>query len=424
MKIIADFHLHSKYSRATSRDMDLEHVFQAAQERGINVVGTGDFTHPEWLRELKNKLEPAEEGLYKLKDQKENKKVLDKNQDLTRFIITGEISNIYTRNGRGRRVHNLVVLSSLEAAEKVSNALSWQGNIKSDGRPILGMDSEELLKIVMESDSRALFIPAHIWTPWFGVLGSMSGFDSLEDAFGENVKHLAALETGLSSNPLMNWRLSSLDNFTLISNSDAHSPQNLGREANVFNTELNYSAISEAIKRKDPLKFLYTIEFFPEEGKYHYDGHRLCQVRMSPQETKKAKGICPKCGKKLTVGVLSRVDELADREMGFKPQNIIPYKSLVPLPEIIAEALGVKSRTKTVIEHYKKLIERFSNEFTILLDTPLQELNDFTLPEITQGIERARKGDLIIEPGYDGEFGKVRIFQEGEQKTAPQDKLF
>jgi DNA helicase II / ATP-dependent DNA helicase PcrA len=424
MKIISDFHLHSKYSRATSRDMDLEHIFQAAQERGINVVGTGDFTHPEWFKELKNKLEPAEEGLYKLKGQGGKKKALDKNQDLTRFIVTGEISNIYTRNGRGRRVHNLVVLSSLEAAEKISNTLSWQGNIKSDGRPILGMDSEELLKIVMESDPQALFIPAHIWTPWFGVLGSMSGFDSLEDAFGENIKYLAALETGLSSNPLMNWRLSSLDDFALVSNSDAHSPQNLGREANVFDIELNYSAISEAIKKKDPSKFLYTIEFFPEEGKYHYDGHRLCQTRMSPQETKEVKGICPKCGKKLTVGVLSRVDELADREMGFKPQNIIPYKSLVPLPEIIAEALGVKSRTKTVIEHYKKLIEKFSNEFNILLDVSLQDLSAFTLPEIAQGIEKVRKGDLIIEPGYDGEFGKVKIFQEGEQKIVSQDKLF
>jgi uncharacterized protein (TIGR00375 family) len=424
MKIITDFHLHSKYSRATSRDMDLEHIFQAAQERGINVVGTGDFTHPEWFKELKNKLEPAEEGLYKLKDQEGEKKALDKNQDLTRFIVTGEISNIYTRNGKGRRVHNLIVLSSLDAAEKISNILSWQGNIKSDGRPILGMDSEELLKIVMESDPQALFIPAHIWTPWFGVLGSMSGFDSLEDAFGENIKYLAALETGLSSNPLMNWRLSSLDDFALVSNSDAHSPQNLGREANVFDIELNYSAISEAIKKKDPSKFLYTIEFFPEEGKYHYDGHRLCQTRMSPQETKEVKGICPKCGKKLTVGVLSRVDELADREMGFKPQNIIPYKSLVPLPEIIAEALGVKSRTKTVIEHYKKLIEKFSNEFNILLDVSLQDLSAFTLPEIAQGIEKVRKGDLIIEPGYDGEFGKVKIFQEGEQKIVSQDKLF
>jgi uncharacterized protein (TIGR00375 family) len=286
------------------------------------------------------------------------------------------------------------------------------------------MDSEELLKIVMESDPRALFIPAHIWTPWFGVLGSMSGFDSLEDAFGENVKQLAALETGLSSDPLMNWRLSALDNFTLISNSDAHSPAKLGREVNIFDTELNYSSISKAIREKDPLKFLYTIEFFPEEGKYHYDGHRLCQVRMSPQQTKENKGICPKCGKKLTIGVLSRVDELADRETGFKPKNAIPYKSLVPLPEIIAEALGVQSRTKTVDEYYKKLIERFSNEFAILLDVSLKDLSAFTLPEIVQGIERVRKGELIIEPGYDGEFGKVKIFQEEERKIKAQNKLF
>ena len=424
MKIIADFHIHSKYSRATSRDMDLEHIFQVAQEKGINVVGTGDFTHPEWFKELKNKLEPAEEGLYKLKNQIGVNQLTNTKQNLVRFVVTGEISNIYKRNGKGRRVHNLIILSSLKAAEKISNILSWQGNIKSDGRPILGMDSEELLKIVMESDPRALFIPAHIWTPWFGVLGSMSGFDSLEDAFGENVKQLAALETGLSSDPLMNWRLSALDNFTLISNSDAHSPAKLGREVNIFDTELNYSSISKAIREKDPLKFLYTIEFFPEEGKYHYDGHRLCQVRMSPQQTKENKGICPKCGKKLTVGVLSRVDELAGRETGFKPRNAIPYKSLVPLPEIIAEALGVQSRTKTVDEYYKKLIERFSNEFAILLDVSLKDLSAFTLPEIVQGIERVRKGELIIEPGYDGEFGKVKIFQEEERKIKAQNKLF
>ena len=417
MKIFADFHIHSKYSRATSQSMDLEHIFESAQRKGINVVGTGDFTHPEWLKELKNKLEPAEQGFYKLKNAKEGK-------NKTRFVITGEISNIYTRHGRGRRVHNLIILPSLEAAEKIANRLSWQGNIKSDGRPILGMDSEELLKIVMEAESEALFVPAHIWTPWFGVLGSMSGFDSLEEAYGENVKYLAALETGLSSDPLMNWRLSALDKYALISNSDAHSPNNLGREVNVFNTELSYSAISQAIKEKDPRKFLFTIEFFPEEGKYHYDGHRSCKVRMSPQETKKAGGICPQCGGKLTVGVLSRVEELADRSEGFKPQGAIPYKSLVPLAEIIAEALGVQSRTKTVEEQYQKLINQFSNEFTVLLDADLDEMKKVVDLEIAQGIERARKGDLIIEPGYDGEYGKIRLFKEEKETVKPQDQLF
>jgi len=413
MKIIADFHIHSKYSRATSHDMDLEHIFQSAHEKGITVVGTGDFTHPEWFSELKNKLEPAEDGLYKLKN-KDNE---------VRFVVTGEISNMYTRNGRGRRIHSLIILSSLESAEKINNILSWQGNLKSDGRPILGMDTEELLKIVMDTDSNALFIPAHVWTPWFGVFGSMSGFDSLEEAFGENVKHIYALETGLSSDPPMNWRLSALDKYSLISNSDAHSPRNLGREVNVFDTELSYSVIRDAIIKKDKSKFLYTIEFFPEEGKYHYDGHRLCNVSMSPEQRKKVKGICPKCDRKLTVGVLSRVDELADRKDGFVPSGAIPYKSLVPLKEIISEAVGVGVQTKRVKEQYQVLIQKFSNEFNILLDVPIEELNKFTLPKIAEGIKRVRNGKLIVDPGYDGEFGKVKIFQENITKDE-QNKLF
>lgn len=418
MKIIADFHIHSKYSRATSRDMDLEHIYKAAQEKGITVVGTGDFSHPEWFQELKNKLEPAEQGLYRLKSQAPNF------NDQIRFVITGEISNIYTRLGKGRRVHNLIILPSLESAEKINNRLSWQGNLKSDGRPILGMDSEELLKIVIDAEPNALFVPAHVMTPWFGIFGSMSGFDSLEEAFGENVKHVHGIETGLSADPAMIWRIPDGRKMALISNSDAHSPANLGREANVFDTELSYSAIREAIIKKDKSKFLYTIEFFPEEGKYHYDGHRLCQVRMSSEQTKKAKGICPKCGRKLTVGVLSRVDELADRKEGFVPSDAIPYKSLVPLAEIIAQSLGVQPHTKTVAEHYQKLIQRFSNEFNILLDVPLSELNTFTLPEIAEGIDKVRKGKLIIEPGYDGEYGKVRIFQENREEPILQSKLF
>ncbi len=413
MRIVADFHIHSKYSRATSHNMDLEHIAQAAQEKGITVVGTGDFTHPEWFNELKNKLEPAEEGLYRLKD-KENG---------VRFIVTGEISNMYTRHGRGRRIHSLIILPSLDSAEKINNILSWQGNIKSDGRPILGMDTEELLKIIIDTAPKALFVPAHIWTPWFGVFGSMSGFDSLEEAFGENVKHIYALETGLSSDPPMNWRLSVLDKFTLISNSDAHSPTKLGREVNVFDTELSYPAIRDAIIKKDKSKFLNTIEFFPEEGKYHYDGHRLCKVSMSPKQRKEAKGICPKCGRKLTIGVLSRVDELADRKDGFTPSDAIPYKSLVPLKEIIAESIGVGSQTKKVEGYYQELIQKFSNEFNILLDVSLEELNKFTLPKITEGIKRVRSGKLIIEPGYDGEFGKVKIFHKNEEEEK-QNKLF
>ena len=336
MRIIADFHIHSKYSRATSYGMDLEHIAQAAREKGITVVGTGDFTHPEWFNNLKNKLEPAEEGLYRLKG----------TDGSVRFVVTGEISNMYTRNGRGRRIHSLIILPSLESAEKINNILSWQGNIKSDGRPILGMDTEELLKIIIDTAPQALFIPAHCMTPYFGVFGSMSGFDSLEEAFGENAKHIYAMETGLSASPDMLWKIPDGRKMTLISNSDAHSPTKLGREVNVFDTELSYSAIRDAIIKKDKSKFLYTIEFFPQEGKYYYDGHRLCNVSMSPGQRKKVEGICPKCGRKLTVGVLSRVDELADRKDGFVPPDAIPYKSLVPLREIIAEAIGIGPQQK------------------------------------------------------------------------------
>ena len=413
MRIIADFHIHSKYSRATSPNMDLENIAQAAQEKGITVVGTGDFTHPEWFNNLKNKLEPAEEGLYRLKG----------TDGSVRFVVTGEISNMYTRNGRGRRIHSLIILPSLESAEKINNILSWQGNIKSDGRPILGMDTEELLKIIIDTAPQALFIPAHCMTPYFGVFGSMSGFDSLEEAFGENAKHIYAMETGLSASPDMLWKIPDGRKMTLISNSDAHSPTKLGREVNVFDTELSYSAIRDAIIKKDKSKFLYTIEFFPQEGKYYYDGHRLCNVSMSPGQRKKVEGICPKCGRKLTVGVLSRVDELADRKDGFVPPDAIPYKSLVPLREIIAEAIGIGPQTKGVDKQYQILIQKFSNEFNILLDVPFEELSKFTLPRIAEGIKRVRSGKLIIEPGYDGEFGKVKIFQE-EEKEEKQDKFF
>jgi len=417
MKITADFHIHSKYSRATSKNMDFEQIAVTAQEKGIKVVGTGDFTHPDWRKEMREKLEPAEAGLYKLKSQTSNG---------IRFIITGEISNIYNRRGKTRRVHNLILLPSFEAAEKISSILSWQGNIKSDGRPILGMDAEDLLKLVLEIEPEALFIPAHIWTPWFSVFGSMSGFDSLEEAFGENVKHLAALETGLSSDPAMNWRLSALDKFALVSNSDAHSPDNLGRELNIFETDLNFFALRKAIIEKDKSKFLFTVEFFPEEGKYHYDGHRLCGVRFSPEETKKAKGICPKCKRSLTVGVLSRVEQLADRKAGFLPPQAIPFKSLVPLKEIIAEALNVQSKTKGVEEVYQKLIKDFSNELNVLLEEPLEKLNGSVFPKVVEGIKRVREGKLIINPGYDGEYGAVKIFQEGEKNLEfeKQKKLF
>ena len=355
---IADFHIHSKYSRATSKDMDLENLDKWAKIKGIKILGTGDFTHPEWLKNLKEKLEPAEPGLYKLKD-----------QDKTRFVLTAEISCIYSKNNKVRKIHIIVFSPSFEICEKINAHLGWIGNLKSDGRPILGLDAKELAKIVLESSQDCLIVPAHLWTPWFSIFGSKSGFDSLEECFEEYTKYIYAGETGLSSDPEMNWKISDLDKITLISNSDAHSPRKLGREANVFDTELSYFAIADAIKSKDPKKFLYTIEFFPEEGKYHYDGHRACDVSLSPQESKKYNNICPNCGKPLTLGVLNRIEELADRKEGIKPTQAIPFKSLIPLEEIIASVLGQGTGTKRVIKEYDNLIKKFCNEFEILLNT-------------------------------------------------------
>jgi len=424
MKIIADFHIHSKYSRATSSKMDLEHIYLYAKRKGINIVGTGDFTHPQWLKEIQEKLIPAEDGLYRLKpDLLDNLKdlVFDKKDNL-RFIISGEISNIYTKNGKTRRLHNLILLPSIESAEKINHLLSLQGNLKSDGRPILGMDSLELLKIVYETEKNAMFIPAHIWTPWFSLFGSMSGFDSLEEAFGKYSNYLTALETGLSSDPKMNWRLSMLDQYSLVSNSDAHSPDNLGREANIFDIDLSYSQIKKALIEKDKNKFLSTIEFFPEEGKYHYDGHRLCQVRLSPAERKKINGICPVCHRPLTVGVLSRVEELADREEGIIPPTAIPFKSLIPLKEIIADVLNVNPHTKSVENIYLKLLQQFNNEFHLLLDVPIEEISKLAGEKIALAISNMREGKVEIEPGYDGEYGKIKIPLRA--KTREQNSLF
>jgi len=414
MKFIADFHIHSKYSRATSKDMDLENLDKWAKIKGIKVLGTGDFTHPEWLKNLKEKLHPSERGLFKLKNSPSPNLGRDNE---TRFILTSEISCIYSKQGKVRKIHILIFAPDFETVEKINAHLSWIGNLKADGRPILGLDAKELAKIVLDVSQDCLIVPAHAWTPWFAIFGSKSGFDSIEECFEDYSKYIYAIETGLSSDPKMNWRLSALDKITLISNSDAHSCQKLGREANVFDTELSYSAIIEAIKSKNPQKFLYTIEFFPQEGKYHYDGHRACEIRLSPKESKKYNNVCPNCGKPLTVGVLNRVEELADRGQGLKPKEVIPFRSLVPLVEIIAEVIGQTPATKRVAEEYQNLIKKFGNEFNILLNTSYQNLQTSTLPEIAEGIKRVREGKVHIEPGYDGVFGKIRIFSQGEQKT-------
>lgn len=416
MRFIADFHIHSKYSRATAKDMDLESLDKWAKIKGISVLGTGDFTHPEWFKNLKEKLQPAESGLFKLK----------KGDSETRFILTAEISCIYSKKNRVRKIHVIIFAPSFDAVEKINTHLGWIGNLKSDGRPILGLDAKELAKIVLNVSEDCFVVPAHAWTPWFSIFGSKSGFNYIEECFEEYSKYIYAIESGLSSDPAMNWRLSALDKIAIISNSDCHSPSKIGREANVFDLPfLSYSSITTAIKSKDPQNFLYTIEFFPEEGKYHYDGHRACGISLAPEESKKYNNICPTCGKPLVIGVMNRVAELADRPVGFKPQGAIPFKSLVPLVEIIAESLGVGTASKQVAKEYKELTKKMGSEFNILLESSIGDLSKATLPEIAEGVKRVREGKLFIEPGYDGVYGKIKIFSGSEQKkTSKQKTLF
>ena len=422
MKIIADFHIHSRFSRATSKELNLRNLARWAEIKGIKVLATGDFTHPDWFKNLKEKLEPAESGLFKLRN----------SDSQTRFILTSEISCIYSKKNRVRKIHILIFAPSLEIVEKINTHLGWLGNLKSDGRPILGLDAKELAKIVLNISENCLIVPAHLMTPWFSLFGSKSGFDSIEECFEDYSRYIFAGETGLSANPLMLWRIPDGRRITLISNSDAHSAPHIGREANVFEgDEINYNNIINAIKQgsksniqypKSNIKLTYTVEFYPQEGKYHYDGHRLCGISCSPAESKKYNNICPNCGRPLTIGVLNRVEQLADRPEGFKPENAIPFKSLIPLAEIISDALGQGVGTIGVNKEYENLIEKFGDEFSVLIDVPRQELEAVTLTEIAEGIVRVREGKVFIEPGYDGVYGKIRIFSRGEQKTVSRQK--
>ncbi len=419
MKFYADLHIHSKYSRATAKNLDLEHLYLWAQYKGIQLVGTGDFVHPVWLKELETKLEPAEEGLFKLKEK--YAKAIDAQvpkacRGTVRFMLTVEISNIYKRLDKVRKVHNLIWASSFESARKIQAKLGSIGNIKSDGRPILGLDSRDLLEITLEADPTNIFVPAHIWTPWFSALGSMGWFDRMEDCFADLTKHIFAVETGLSSDPLMNWRLKQLDPFVLVSNSDAHSPGKLGREANIFDTEFSYPAIYKALSDEKDKGLVGTLEFFPEEGKYHYDGHRLCHVRWHPQETIKNKGLCSGCGKPVTVGVMARVEELADRKEGAKGARHPPYWNIIPLPEIIGEAKSVGPVSKAVQAAYMNMLNTLGSEFYILRDASIDEIRKSAGEVIAEGISRMRKGDLRIAAGYDGEFGTLEIFKDGERE--------
>lgn len=419
MRFIADFHVHSHYSRATSKDMDVIGLARGSQLKGTQVIGTGDFTHPRWFAEMREKLEPAEAGLFRLKQKFEKevaREVPETCRNPQRYLLTVEVSSIYKRAGRVRKVHSLIFAPSFEAASKINEQLSRIGNISADGRPILGLDAEELLKIVLAADARCMLVPAHAWTPHFAVFGSESGFDSLEEAFGENARHIYAIETGLSSDPAMNWQLSMLDRLAFISNSDAHSSGKLGREANIFNTDLSYDGIMNALKKNDSTAFESTIEFFPEEGKYHLDGHRLCKIRLTPEETRSLGGKCPVCGGQITVGVLSRVDSLADHKTGRKPTRARPFKSIVPLPEIIADVEQVGSQSKRVQAIYHKLLSALGNEFHILLDAPIEAIAECSSVLLGEAVGRVREGKLHISPGYDGEYGTINIFGENERK--------
>jgi DNA helicase II / ATP-dependent DNA helicase PcrA len=413
MKLIADLHIHSRFSRCCSKNITIPELAKWAEIKGIDILATSDFTHPQWLVEIKENLKDNGNGLFVFKN----------GEYKTHFILSTEISCIYKRGGQSRRLHLCILFPSIRAVEKFNNKLESLGkNLKSDGRPILGLDVREIVDIALNAD------PAHIWTPWFAMFGSKSGFNSAEECFGKYTKHIYAVETGLSSDPPMNWLISNLDQFVLVSNSDAHSPENLGREANAFNLEnFSYDEIYNLLKNKDKEKFLYTIEFYPEEGKYHHDGHMKCHTFFNPLKTNKNKGICPICKKPLIIGVLNRVQELADRspaEVEKIKDKFISFKSLIPLKEIIGEIENVGSKSKKVNSIYLDLIQKGASEFKILLDLEIAELKKIGGKVFGEAIKRMRTGQVYLQPGYDGQYGVVKVFGEqeikelrGEQKT-------
>lgn len=407
MRFIADLHIHSRFSRATSRDMSPEAIWRWAQLKGITVIGTGDFTHPGWFAELKEKIEPAGNGLFRLKEKFQSKDIPASCKADVFFLLTAEISCIYRKNDKTRKIHSLIFAPDFAAVEKISSELAEIGNLSSDGRPILGLDAKKLLKLVTAASPDAMLVPAHAWTPHFSVFGAMSGFDTMEECFEELTTDIYAIETGLSSDPLMNWRLSALDNVTLISNSDAHSPAKIGREANIFDTGVSYAAILDAIKTREG--FYGTIEFFPEEGKYHNDGHRLCGTNLSPKETIKNNYLCPVCNKKVTVGVLHRVERLADRGEGFRPAKAPYFHSVIPLPEIISEVIGVGVNSKAVQKKYLELLAKLGNDFYVLLDCPIEDVARASSRRLAEAISDIRSGKVNIRPGFDGEYGKISL---------------
>jgi len=421
----ADLHIHSRHSRATSADCDLEHLALWAQRKGIGVVGTGDFTHPVWRDELGARLVPDAPGLFRLRDDLA-RAVEDELPAAcrapVRFMLSVEISTIYKHGDRTRKIHHLVYAPSLDAADRIRRRLARIGNLASDGRPILGLDSRDLLEIVLEADDGAYLVPAHVWTPWFAVLGSKAGFDAVEDCYRDLAKHVFALETGLSSDPAMNWRLSKLDRYRLVSNSDAHSPGKLGREATRFDCAPDYFAIRRALETGDG--FGGTVEFFPEEGKYHLDGHRKCGVRQEPSATRARGTACPSCGDALTVGVLNRVEELADRPEGARPDGAAPFRNLVPLPEVLGELLGVGASSGAVQKSYQRLLAKLGPELPLLEQAAVEEV-ERGMPLLGEAVARMREGRVRREAGYDGEYGVIRLFTAAElRRRAAVGSLF
>ncbi|BCX15470.1 MAG: helicase UvrD [Candidatus Parcubacteria bacterium] len=403
MKVFADLHLHSKYSRGCSKNLNLETINYYAFLKGLQLLATGDFLHPLWLKEIYKKLIPVNEGIFQLKD----------TQNSAYFILGGELSSIFSRNNKVYRIHYLIFLPDFNLVTKLYKKLSLYANLSSDGRPIIGLDVIEVMKIVFDIYEKTIFIPAHIWTPWFSLYGSMSGFNSIYDAFGDYTKYVTAVETGLSSDPAMNWRLSELDQISIVSFSDAHSyyPHRLGREATLFElVDLNYDNLYKALKLPTvDNKIIMTIEFFPEEGKYHYDGHRLCKVRFSPKESKKNNYLCPVCYKKLTIGVMSRVESLADRQENFVAEARPTFKRLSNIADILGQIFKTSPTSKKVLTQYEEIIKTFGKELDILMGNFDKHQMLKTYPELVKALEMIDRGDIILEAGYDGEYGKVLL---------------
>jgi uncharacterized protein (TIGR00375 family) len=420
---VADLHVHSRYSRATSREMGPEGLWRWAQLKGIRVIGTGDVTHPAYFGELGEKLEPAERGLYRLRAPYRGGDVPESCRGEVSFVLQGEVSSIYKKNGRTRKVHSIVLFPGLREAERFNRRLGERGNLRSDGRPIVGVDARDILALALEASAEAVVMPAHAWTPHFSVFGAASGFDSLEECYEDLAPHIFAIETGLSSDPAMNRRLSALDDIRMVSNSDAHSPAKLGREANIFRTDISYPAITMALRTGEG--FGGTVEFFPEEGKYHLDGHRNCGISMEPEETKRLGYRCPACGRRLTVGVMHRVAELADRTEP-APSS---YRSIIPLAELIADVMGRGVNTKGVQARYMDLISALGSEFHVLLDASLDDMEEAGGAELRDAIDRMRRGEVHITAGYDGLYGVISITGRKPEppkskKSKPKDRLF